>query len=137
MRCAVSTPLRLRCTWQIGPRLELELVKVEDGMCTGRVLYHAHTQRTAAESQAQEAAVKQREGLKRQRREQQARKPQCLMWVQEPTSALVATGVQGPLTVCMRHSTTTRRVRLETLRQECEAVQGPEAPAARAAGVQA
>ncbi|EEH52427.1 uncharacterized protein MICPUCDRAFT_5698, partial [Micromonas pusilla CCMP1545] len=27
---------------EIGPRMELELVKVEEGMCEGRVLYHAY-----------------------------------------------------------------------------------------------
>ena len=30
---------------QIGPRMELEVVKVEEGMCSGRVLYHSYVQR--------------------------------------------------------------------------------------------
>ena len=31
---------------EIGPRLRLELVKIEDGMCDGKVLYHRYVQKT-------------------------------------------------------------------------------------------
>ena len=34
---------------EIGPRMELELVKVEEGMCEGRVLYHAYVKKTEEE----------------------------------------------------------------------------------------
>lgn len=29
------------CDWQIGPRMTLQLVKIEEGMGEGSVLYHA------------------------------------------------------------------------------------------------
>jgi ribosome biogenesis protein SSF1/2 len=31
---------------EIGPRLRLELVKIEEGMCDGQVLYHRYVQKT-------------------------------------------------------------------------------------------
>jgi ribosome biogenesis protein SSF1/2 len=31
---------------EIGPRLRLELVKIEEGMCDGKVLYHRYVQKT-------------------------------------------------------------------------------------------
>ena len=31
---------------EIGPRLRLELVKIEDGMCDGKVLYHRYVHKT-------------------------------------------------------------------------------------------
>ena len=37
------------CGEQIGPRMELEIVKVEEGLCDGRVLFHAHVQKSDAE----------------------------------------------------------------------------------------
>ena len=36
---------------EIGPRMELELVKVEEGMCDGRVLYRACVQKSARRNQ--------------------------------------------------------------------------------------
>lgn len=58
---------------QIGPRLELEIVKVEDGMCSGTVLYHSHVKKSPAEAAAQEKAIKARDDLRKQRRNQQVR----------------------------------------------------------------
>ena len=47
VRCVLSRQaLRLR---EIGPRLTLELVKVEKGLCAGDVLYHRHMEKTAEE----------------------------------------------------------------------------------------
>lgn len=31
---------------EIGPRLRLELIKVEEGMCDGKVLYHRYVHKT-------------------------------------------------------------------------------------------
>ena len=39
----------------MGPRLELEVVKVEEGLCDGRVLFHKYQQRSAEEARAQQA----------------------------------------------------------------------------------
>ena len=56
---------------QIGPRLELELVKGEEGLCTGRVLFHAHVSKPPQEAAAQQTAVEDREQLRAKRRLQQ------------------------------------------------------------------
>ena len=58
---------------EIGPRMELEMLKVEEGMCAGTVMYHLHETRTPEEAKtlAERAAAKT--ALKRQRREEQER----------------------------------------------------------------
>ena len=58
--------------YEVGPRLELEVIKVEEGLCGGKVLYHRYVQKSTAEAAAQEneIEVKQREKEKR-RREQE------------------------------------------------------------------
>jgi hypothetical protein len=56
---------------EVGPRLELELVKVEEGLAAGRVLYHAHVEISKQEADAQQAAVDAAARLKAQRRQQQ------------------------------------------------------------------
>lgn len=56
---------------QIGPRLELEIVKVEEGLCDGAVLYHAHESRTPAQVKEQQHKIDEREKLRAQRRQQQ------------------------------------------------------------------
>lgn len=58
---------------EVGPRLELEVIKVEEGLCDGRVLYHRYVKKSAKEAAAQEseAETKRREKEKR-RREQEA-----------------------------------------------------------------
>ena len=42
---------------QVGPRLELEIVKVEEGLCDGRVLFHRYIQRSGEEVAAQEVSL--------------------------------------------------------------------------------
>ena len=59
------------CCREIGPRMELELVKVEEGMCEGRVLFHAHVRKTEEEIVAQEKTVADKEALRKKRREEQ------------------------------------------------------------------
>ncbi|XP_032868232.1 suppressor of SWI4 1 homolog isoform X3 [Amblyraja radiata] len=56
---------------EIGPRLTLELVKIEEGMCDGQVMYHTFVKKTAEELQERlEHKEKQRE-LKKERRKKQ------------------------------------------------------------------
>lgn len=59
------------CTYQIGPRMELEVVKVEEGLCDGRVLFHSLINRTAAATAAQQAEIDERQRLKAERRREQ------------------------------------------------------------------
>ena len=47
------------------------MVKVEEGMCSGRVLYHSFIRRSAAESEAQQKEIDERERLRSERRRQQ------------------------------------------------------------------
>lgn len=56
---------------EVGPRLDLELLKVEEGVCEGMVLHHANVIKTAEEMAAQEKAHQDKAELKRNRREQQ------------------------------------------------------------------
>ncbi|GMM27498.1 rRNA-binding ribosome biosynthesis protein [Martiniozyma asiatica (nom. inval.)] len=59
---------------EIGPRMKLKLVKIEEGICDGKVLYHAYKSKTEKEINAMEQrhAVKKREKEKR-RKEQEKR----------------------------------------------------------------
>ncbi|PSC71677.1 Peter Pan [Micractinium conductrix] len=57
--------------YEVGPRLELEVVKVEEGLCDGRVLYHKYDSRTKTETDAQQKEWDERESLRTQRRQQQ------------------------------------------------------------------
>ncbi|KAL4420706.1 hypothetical protein ABPG75_010362 [Micractinium tetrahymenae] len=57
--------------YEVGPRLELEVVKVEEGLCDGRVLFHKYQQRSEAEAAAQQAEWDAKEALREQRRKQQ------------------------------------------------------------------
>ena len=56
---------------EIGPRMELELMKVEEGMCEGRVLYHAYVKKTEEEVVALEKKKVDKEALRKKRREEQ------------------------------------------------------------------
>lgn len=61
------------CIWglQIGPRLELELVKIQEGLATGTVLYHRYEERTTDQATAQQDAVEEAHRLRAERRQQQ------------------------------------------------------------------
>lgn len=56
---------------ELGPRLDLRIIKVEEGLCEGAVLYHAHVKKSAAEMAAQEEGVEAKQRLKDERRKQQ------------------------------------------------------------------
>lgn len=75
--------VRLR---EVGPRMELKLIKIEDGMAGGETLYHQRIQKSAKEQaqtrklQAEKVKVrnerkaKQEENVKRKQQEKEARK---------------------------------------------------------------
>ena len=56
---------------ELGPRLDLELVKVEEGACEGRVLFHQYVEKTIEEVKTQEELRAQKEQLKIKRRKEQ------------------------------------------------------------------
>ena len=39
-----------------GPRMKLQLVKIEDGLCSGEVLFHEYIEKTEEEIQLQRKA---------------------------------------------------------------------------------
>ena len=41
---------------ELGPRLSLQLVKVEEGICDGPIMYHSFVSKTQAELAQQQAA---------------------------------------------------------------------------------
>jgi ribosome biogenesis protein SSF1/2 len=56
---------------ELGPRLCLKLVKIERGLASGDVMYHAFQTKTPEEVNAQRLKLEQAAQLKKQRREQQ------------------------------------------------------------------
>lgn len=56
---------------EVGPRIELEIYKVEEGLCDGKVLYHAYEKRSAQEIAAQQAEFDSKEALRERRRKEQ------------------------------------------------------------------
>ncbi|VDK42754.1 unnamed protein product [Taenia asiatica] len=59
---------------EIGPRLTLQLIKIEEGVNSGAVLYHSWQKRTPQEIARQEAEVRAKEAAKAQRREEQEKR---------------------------------------------------------------
>ena len=75
---------------EMGPRLDLELVKIEEGLCQGAVLYHGHIDRTPEEVLALEAAKQDKEALRKRRRaeqEENVRKKEALKRQKESAKA--------------------------------------------------
>ena len=56
---------------EVGPRLTLKLVKIEEGICSGKVLHHNYVKKTSAEIKALEKKHAQRMKLKEERRKEQ------------------------------------------------------------------
>ncbi len=71
--CLIANPAALNsiCLLQIGPRLELEVVKVEEGLCDGKVLYHGFVKKSAGEASHQQSEKEKERELKEKRRKQQ------------------------------------------------------------------
>lgn len=53
---------------EIGPRLELQVIKIEEGLCDGKVLYHTFENRTAEEVAAKDSEMLEKKRLKEERR---------------------------------------------------------------------
>ena len=56
---------------ELGPRVELQLVKIEDGLGDGEVLYHSYVQKTAAEKKELRERVEKKRKLKEKRKKEQ------------------------------------------------------------------
>ena len=67
---AVPRTTRVQLT-EVGPRMELEVIKVEEGLADGKVLYHKYVSKSGSESAAQQAAHDDKVQLRAQRRRQQ------------------------------------------------------------------
>ena len=65
---------------QVGPRLELEVVKVEEGLCDGKVLFHSYVKKSAGEASQQQSAKESERAIKEKRRKQQV----CLDYTAPP-----------------------------------------------------
>lgn len=59
-----------RCV-QIGPRLELQIVKIHEGLASGRVLFHRFDKRSAEEAAEQQNDAETRDQLRAERRREQ------------------------------------------------------------------
>ena len=55
--------------------MELEIVKAEEGLCGGRVLYHQHVHKSAAEVDKQTRTIQSQQELKEKRKRQQVHSP--------------------------------------------------------------
>lgn len=56
---------------ELGPRLTLKLVKIEEGICSGRVLHHEYVKKTSAEIKALEKKHAEKMRVKEQRKKEQ------------------------------------------------------------------
>ncbi len=56
---------------ELGPRIRMKLTKVERGLASGDVMYHAYVKKDAAEARAQKEKIEQQATLKKRRREEQ------------------------------------------------------------------
>jgi len=61
---------------ELGPRMQLELLKIQKGFCGGDVLYHEHIHKTPEEIKSLEAARKKKDAEKAARRREQERNVQ-------------------------------------------------------------
>lgn len=56
---------------EVGPRLTLKLIKIEEGICSGKVLHHEYVKKTSSEIRALEKKHAEKMKLKEQRRKEQ------------------------------------------------------------------
>lgn len=56
---------------EIGPRMTLELVKIEEGLCDGEVLYHSHVSKTAEQVEELRKRTIDKKRLKEERKREQ------------------------------------------------------------------
>ncbi|KAI3381757.1 hypothetical protein SNEBB_001892 [Seison nebaliae] len=67
----VQTAIKLR---EVGPRLNLEIFKIEEGLCDGETLYHSKIEKTKEEIEEMRKRTNQRKSLKEARRKEQERR---------------------------------------------------------------
>lgn len=72
---------------EIGPRLTLQLIKIEEGVNSGAVLYHSWQKRTPQEIAQQEAEARAKVAAKVQRREEQAKRRRANVEAASATSS--------------------------------------------------
>ncbi|SCV02809.1 LAMI_0H03158g1_1 [Lachancea mirantina] len=56
---------------EVGPRLTLKLLKIEEGICSGKVLHHEYVKKTSGEIRALEKRHAAKQRLKEQRKKEQ------------------------------------------------------------------
>jgi len=56
---------------EIGPRMTLDLIKIEEGVCNGEVLYHTQVKKSPEEIQELKKRTLEKKRLKQQRKEEQ------------------------------------------------------------------
>ena len=53
---------------ELGPRLKLKLVKIEEGVCRGNVVYHSYVKKSKKEIKEQMDEIKKKRDLKNERK---------------------------------------------------------------------
>jgi ribosome biogenesis protein SSF1/2 len=53
---------------ELGPRLKLKLVKIEEGVCRGNVVYHSYVKKSKKEIKEQMDDIKKKRDLKNERK---------------------------------------------------------------------
>lgn len=74
---------------EIGPRMTMQLVKVEEGLCSGAIMFHEYVKKTADEIAELKDSKEERETLRKQRRAEQeanVRKKEVLKQTQSARS---------------------------------------------------
>lgn len=56
---------------EVGPRMTMQLVKVEEGLCSGAIIFHEYIKKTSDEIVALRESKEKREALRKQRRAEQ------------------------------------------------------------------
>lgn len=91
-----STKSAIRLT-EIGPRLRLQLVKIEEGLCDGEVMYHKYIQKSEEEKTKMtqrrnkkrllkvQRKKQQEDNVKRKEQEKEARKDKCIKGMNQPS----------------------------------------------------
>ncbi|KAI7694772.1 hypothetical protein SSS_02378 [Sarcoptes scabiei] len=66
-----EVPLIFFRLYELGPRIRLKLIKIEDGIMSGEVLFHSYVTKTAEEIKEQKQKIENRNFLRLSRRKQQ------------------------------------------------------------------
>lgn len=78
---------------EVGPRLRLELRKIEEGICEGKTLYHSYVEKSKSEVKDTEKRHQQRKSLKEQRRKEQEENVQRKKEAQEGKTSRTKRGI--------------------------------------------